>query len=110
MGFGHKVMIGVYNDFIREIQVVDHEGNFLLIWDTTDEFFYDEVNHDHVHMYKDKPCGDLKETECVEQYKQIIFDALDFHVEVQLLRHDYKDPALKGGELGYHLDVYPVAY
>eukprot|EP00493_Phyllostaurus_siculus_P028035 UN28383 len=48
--------------------------------------------------------------DCIKEYKEFKFDAQDFQFVVHTLRHDYLDPALKEGENGYHLDIYPKPY
>jgi hypothetical protein len=108
--FNHKVMIGVYNDFMREIQIVDDNGNLLLIYTVNDDLYHDEDSWPHKVETEEFSCADMKETECTDRYKQLHFYALEFQFDVHLLLHDYKDPALKEGELGVHLDVYPIPF
>jgi len=109
--FDHDVYIAVYNNYMREIQVVDRETeDILLAVNTLGEVFKsDDFKFYYAHKTLDCP-DDIKETECNGQYEDFRFDAQSFRFAAMLLRHDYLDPALKEGELGYHFDIYPATY
>jgi len=105
--FDHEVKIAVYNDYMREIQVLNNDGEILLSIDNTGNV----VNNDFPFTFTQKttPCPE-EVKDCIGEYTEFEFDAQDFRYFVQTLRHDYNDAALKFGEWGYHLDIYPRAY
>jgi len=107
--FSHRVDIGVYNDFMREIEVVSFSGEVLLHINVDGEYEADRYPYYFKVVEADCP-ETMKSTECQDTYPTFYFDALDFEFVVHILRHDYNDPALKEGELGYHLDIYPVPF
>jgi len=108
--FDHTIKVAVYNDYMRAIQVVNKKtGEIMLSMDTNGEV----MNNNYPYYFKEevKDCPeDMKKTECPDKYTQFEFDAQDFRYYVQVVRHDYADPGLKEGELGYHLDIYPKPY
>jgi len=107
--FNQAVKIGVYNDFMREISVVDDDGNVMISINSLGE--YETQKFPYHFDYEEKDCPlDMKKTECFETYKEWTFDVQEFHYTVQLLRHDYKDAGIPEGDLGYHLDIYPRPY
>jgi len=108
--FDHFVKIGVYNDFMRELQVVHNNGEVLLSINSLGEY---EKSNNFLYRFKfeEKDCPvQMKETECVGTYKEWKFDVQEFEYTVHLLRHNYKDEGIPEGDLGYHLDIYPRAY
>jgi len=109
--FQHDVQIGVYNDFMRYIHLVDKEGNIMISINSLGEYYHDTQRWPHAFSYEEKDCPlDMKETECLDTYKEWNFDAQEFYYTVQLLRHDYKDNGIAEGDLGWHLDIYPKPY
>lgn len=108
--YNHEVKIAVYNNYMREIQVVDtRSGDILLSIDTTGNVISDKFRYHFTEHTFNCP-SDMKETECVDEFKLWEFDAQNFRYAVHLLRHDYDDAGLAEGELGYHLDVYPKPF
>lgn len=102
----HKVNIAVYNDYMREIQVVFGDEIGLSI-----NSLGEVMNNNYPFAIEEvtvKCPEDMKD--CIDEYKEFRFDAQDFSYTVHLLRHDYLDAALKKGEYGYHLDIYPQPY
>merc|ERR1712110_870866 len=73
--FDHDVKIGVYNDFMRELVVVDDNGNIMISINSLGEYEHEE---------KDCP-AEMKQTECFGTYKEWIFDAQEFRYTVHLL-------------------------
>jgi len=105
--FNHEVKIAVYNNYMREIQVVDtRSGEILLSIDTTGNAMSDKFRYHFAEHTFNCP-ADMKETECLDEFTLWEFDAQNFRFTVHLLRHDYLDAGLSEGELGYHLDIYP---
>jgi len=106
--YSHDVKIAVHNDYMREIQVTDKEGNILLsinnLGDVLDNgfpyFFSREI----------KPCPREEKKQCPFTYEEFKFDAQQFQYTIQVLSHNYLDPALKDGESGIHLDIFPKPY
>jgi len=108
--FNHVVKLGVYNDFMRELQVVSTNGEVLLSINSLGEYEKSD-NFLYRFKYEEKECPvGMKDTECVGTYKEWMFDAQEFEYTVHLLRHDYKDNGIPEGDLGYHLDIYPRPY
>eukprot|EP00493_Phyllostaurus_siculus_P026204 UN26549 len=94
---------------MREIQVTDLYDNVLLWISSNGE--YDATHWTFAFEVTEKECpSDLKENECLKTYKSFRFDAQHFQYFVHILRHNYQDPGLKKGQLGYHLDIYPTPY
>merc|ERR1719499_1496390 len=104
--YDHIVKIAVYNDFIREIQITNKLGKILLsisnLGDTIIDSWPYRVKHEQRACLSYKDCGFI-----LDQY---VFDAQIFRYTVHLSFHDYLDPALKEGERGLHLDVFPELY
>jgi len=108
--FNHDVQIGVYNDFMREVRVIDDNGDVIISINSLGEYEKKE-DWNYGFSYEEKECPEeMKETECYGTYKEWIFDAQEFQYTVHLLRHDYKDAGIPEGDLGYHLDIYPRPY
>jgi len=104
--FSHDVYISVYNDYMREIQVVDkYTGGLMLSISNLGEI----INNSYPFFLEKRVdfCKPHQRDHCDMFYTEIIFDAQDFEYRVQILPHDYLDPALKEGETGIHLDIYP---
>merc|ERR1712198_300203 len=75
---------------MREIQVVDKDtGNLMLSLNNLGEV----INNSYPFFFT-----------------EFVFDAQDFEFHVQILPHDYNDSALKEGESGVHLDIYPSPF
>jgi hypothetical protein len=105
------VKIGVYNDFMRELVVVDKQDNVLVSINTLGEYEVDTDKFLYAFSYEEKECPThMKKTECVGTYKEWVFDAQEFRYTVHLLRHNYKDAGIPEGDLGWHLDIYPKPY
>jgi len=104
--YDHSVHIAVYNDYMREIQVRGEDGEILLAINTLGMV---ENNWQHFLYEKERECPpDLYD--CIDTFMEYAFDAQDFRYVVQILHHNYKDPALENGEYGFHLDVKPQPY
>jgi len=98
--------MSVYNDYVREVQIHNREGEILLSINNLGDL---DNNWPYFISEEVKECPpDLYD--CLGTYVEYIFDAQDFRYVVQILRHNYKDPALQTGEYGYHLDVRPLTY
>jgi len=107
--YDHKVNIVVYNDYMREIEVVNKKGDVLLSINVDGEYVAD--NYPYAFEVYEKECpAKMKQSECLDSYMSFRFDAQEFQYFVHILRHNYADPSLKEGELGYHLDIYPTPY
>jgi len=48
--------------------------------------------------------------DCIFETDEFEFDAQDFHYTIQVMLHNYLDPALKDGQTGIHLDIHPRPY
>merc|ERR550539_1590944 len=98
--YGHEVKIAVYNNFMREVQVVESEtGRVMLAIDTTGKVLRDGFQY--FFDFGKLPCGEgMKKTECDGEYTFWEFDAQNFRYRVHLLRHDYLDDGIPEGELG----------
>jgi len=109
--FNHQVKIGVYNEFMRELTVVDNDGNIQISINSLGEFEHDAENYPYGFSFEEKACPmEMDKTECLGTYKEWVFDAQEFRYTVQLLRHDYKDSGIPENDLGWHLDIYPKPY
>jgi len=107
--FDHEVYIGVYNDYMREIQIRDKFTNKIMFSVTNlGETLVD--GWPHHWSQKDRVCDPGKAEECIFFFKEFTFDAQELEYIVQILGHDYLDPALKEGEVGVHLDIYPQPF
>jgi len=104
--FDHNVFINVYNDFMREIQVVNRTSHDLML---SINNLGDVINNNFPFHFSTeiKKCEPHQNADCDFNFKEFTFDAQDFEYRVQVLPHDYLDPALKDGETGIHLDIYP---
>lgn len=105
--YDHEVRISIYNDYMRVISVVHKSGRVMLSINNLGEV----INSDYPYFFGEetKECPeDVKD--CSGTYKEFVFDAQNFRYIVQPLLHDYLDPALKEGEVGHHLDIYPHPY
>jgi len=108
--FDHEVKIAVYNNFMREVQVVNTKtGEILLSIDTTGTSMNNGFQY-HFEEEMNQCPKDMKQSECDGSYMFWEFDAQNFRYSVHLLRHNYQDDGLLEGELGYHLDIYPRPY
>jgi len=108
--FDHNVHVAVYNDYMRQISVTKANGD---LWLSIDNFG-NIVNNDWPYALEQRvvPCPeDYEKDDCQGEYIVTRFDAQDFAYLVQSgLRHNYLDPALKKGEYGTHMDIYPEPY
>jgi len=104
--FDHQVYIGIYNDYMREIQIVNKfSKKVMFAISNLGETLVDGWSH----WYREdqRVCQPGKDEECFLFFKEYAFDAQELEYIVQILGHDYLDPALKEGEHGVHLDIYP---
>jgi len=107
--FDHAINIAVYNDYMREIQVIDRKnGEMMLSLNNLGEV----INNNYPYYLSEqvKDCPPDMPKECPDTYIELEFDAQDFRYYVQVVRHDYADAGLKEGDLGFHLDIYPKPY
>jgi len=105
----HSVYVAVYNDFIREIQIRDvHEDDKILLSISNLNEVTGVWQYGFKHLMKQ--CKEFSWNECEFAFNQFHFDAQFFKFVVHIHFHDYDDPALKEGERGLHLDVYPLLY
>jgi len=105
--YKHKVFVGVYNEFIREIQITDEMDTLLFAISNLDE-----LSGQWNYGLKEwtRICTRMSWKECEWNFRQYAFDAQIFRYTVQIMFHDYLDAALKEGERGIHLDIYPKVY
>merc|ERR1719464_717271 len=103
----HEVYIAVYNDYMREIQIRSRKGEILLSVNNLGDVLN---NWPYRFSEETKKCPLGEETTCNLFYKEYAFDAQQFRYIIQVLPHDYLDPALKEGEHGVHLDIFPRPY
>ena len=77
--YDHEVKIAVYNDYMREIQVVDRSGEIMLSITNQGEI----VNNDYPYRFRQEtkncPLG-LKD--CLYEYTEFKFDAQNFEYVV----------------------------
>jgi len=105
----HTVKVAVYNDFFREIQIVDERnGHIYVAIDNLGDLMIDQWPYPVKTTTRE--CSKTFDKECVINFKQFEFDALIFRFTVQIKMHDYLDPALSEGESGMHLDIFPELY
>merc|ERR1719204_13100 len=105
--FNHEVKVAVYNDYMREIQIVQRDsGRLLLSISNLGEVVNNWPYH---YSHKKRTCAPGMR-DCIFQTDEYEFDAQDFHYAIQVMLHDYLDPALKDGEIGVHLDIHPRPY
>merc|ERR550539_1774852 len=65
--FDHHINIGIYNDFMREVEVVKSNGEVLLSINVNGE--YEAENYPYNFRVYEKECpAEMKETECVGTY------------------------------------------
>jgi len=107
--FGHDVLIAVHNEFMREIQVVDKQtGRLMLSINNMGEVLNDGFPYSFEHKVLQCPPDD--DTDCQFMFDEYRFDAQQFQYIVQVATHDYIDQALRDGETGVHLDIFPREY
>jgi len=104
--FDHQVYIGIYNDYMREIQIVNKFSKKIMFAISN---LGEKLVDGWPHWYREdnRVCEPGKDEECFMFFKEFAFDAQELEYIVQILGHDYLDPALKDGEHGVHLDIYP---
>jgi len=105
--YNHKVWVGVYNDFIREIQITDEMDELLFSISNLNEL---SGEWNYGLNGRRRKCATMEWKECEWSFVQYAFDAQIFRYIVQIMHHDYLDAALKDGERGVHLDIYPKVY
>jgi len=105
--YDHKVYVAVYNEFIRELQIRNSNNDLLFSVSNMNEL---SGQWNYGLKYFNRICGEMSWKECELFFHQYAFDAQIFRYTVQIMFHDYLDPALKEGERGIHLDIYPVVY
>merc|ERR1719447_104600 len=103
----HKVHVAVYNEFIREIQITDYKDQLLFSISNMNEL---AGKWAYGLKHQTRMCGNPRWEECEFTYENYVFDAQEFRYTVQIMFHNYLDPALKDGERGLHLDIYPKLY
>jgi len=105
--WSHEVKIAIYNNFIREIQITSKTGE--IFWSVSN---LNEVTGSWKYGLTEKlrMCNKFSWKECEYAHKEYTFDAHVFNFKVQILFHTYLDDALKQGERGIHLDIYPTIY
>jgi len=105
--FSHDVYVAVYNEFIREIQIQDEDNTILLSISNLNEL---SGEWNYGFKQRDRICRTMSWKECEFSHPQYAFDAQVLRYTVQIMHHDYLDPALKDGQRGVHLDIYPKVY
>lgn len=105
--FNHEVHISVYNHYMREIQVTNKETGEVML---SINNMGDVVNKAYPYFFKSELKKCEYEDECEFFFKEYVFDAQEFEYVVQIHPHSYEDQALKEGETGLHIDVYPHPY
>jgi len=106
--WGHVVKLAVYNNFIREIQITNKHDDELL-------FSYSNLNEVTGQWafglkQRTRMCQTFTWKHCEFSFPQTEFDAQVFRYYAQIHYHDYADPGLDNGLIGFHLDIYPVVY
>jgi len=107
----YDVHVGVYNEYMRQISITKADGS---LWFSVNNFG-EITNNDYTGFLKAEtlPCPeDYEGDDCIGEYMNVSFDAQDLYFDVHVgMRHDYaEDPALKNGELGFHMDIHPQPY
>jgi len=106
-GFDHEIKIAVYNDFMREIQVVHASGEILLAINNLGDVLNN--NYPYFFVHERRQCPEHT-TECHFSFEEFRFDAQHFEYTLQIKYHDYLDQGLTEGESGIHLDIFPKPY
>lgn len=106
--FDEVVDIGIYNDFMREIQVWKFD-ELLLSINNFGEVIDNGFPSSFEHSTRQCP-EELEGLECYGTIEEFTFDVQDFSYAVQIMYHDYNDAALSEGESGLHLDIAPRPY
>jgi hypothetical protein len=95
---------------METISVTNSTGDIILAINNYGEI----LNNDYPYHLDKKvlPCPeDYPLKDCIGEYVSISFDAQDLYFDVHAqLRHDYNDNALRDGEVGFHMDIYPQPY
>merc|ERR1719204_2680749 len=96
---------------MREIQVVNNAGDIWISISNLGEIIVDGWPYDpNPITHNKRDCAKLKSHECFLGFDEYMFDAQIFRYSVHILQHNYLDPALREGEKGVHIDVYPEVY
>jgi len=106
----YDVHVAVYNEYMRQISITKADGS---VWFSVNNFG-EIINNDYTGFLKAEtlPCPeDYEGDDCIGEYMNVSFDAQDLYFDVHVgMLHDYSDPALKKGEVGFHMDIYPQPY
>jgi hypothetical protein len=106
----HQVHVAVYNDYMRQISITNLNGDVLLSVNN----FGEVLNNGWVGYLKVQTLQcpeDYAKDDCVGEYTNVSFDAQDLYFDVRVgMRHNYRDQALKFGETGHHMDIFPQPY
>jgi hypothetical protein len=105
--WNHDIKVAVYNNFIREFQITSKDDQILFSVNNLNEVTGSWA-HGLKHIYR--MCTPFNWKECEFSFHEYRFDAQIFMYGVQILFHDYLDPALQKGQRGVHLDIYPRLY
>merc|ERR1719397_2467041 len=90
--FSHDVYVAVYNEFIREIQIQDEDNTILLSISNLNEL---SGEWNYGFKQRDRICRTMSWKECEFSHPQYAFDTQVLRYTVQIMHHDYLDPALK---------------
>jgi len=105
--WNHDIKVAVYNNFIREFQITSKDDQILFSVNNLNEVTGSWA-YGLKHIYR--MCTPFNWKECEFSFHEYRFDAQIFMYGVQILFHDYLDPALQKGQRGVHLDIYPRLY
>jgi len=105
--WNHDIKVAVYNNFIREFQITSKDDEILFSVNNLNEVTGSWA-YGLKHIYR--MCTPFNWKECEFSFHEYRFDAQIFMYGVQILFHDYLDPALQKGQRGVHLDIYPRLY
>jgi len=105
--WNHEIKVAVYNNFIREFQITTKDDQILFSVNNLNEVTGSWA-YGLKHIYR--MCTPFSWKECEFSFNEYRFDAQIFMYGVQILFHDYLDPALQKGQRGVHLDIYPRLY
>jgi len=106
--WNHDIKVAVYNNFIREFQITTKDDQILFSISN-----FNEVTGRWIYGLKhlNRMCTPpFSFKECEFSFHEYRFDAQVFMYGVQILFHNYLDPALQKGQRGVHLDIYPRLY
>lgn len=112
-----ETYIAVYNNFIREIQIVNKFTNEIALSINNFGEVIKENGWNEKWYYEEEllgcPSDMVKKNECPLFYTQYRFDVQDIQIVARVHNHNYEDPALFNGNIGTHFDfdivLYPAA-